>query len=213
MKKDTRDGFAVVELFTSEGCSSCPPADATLAHIADTYKSNVFELAFHVDYWNNLGWEDIFSSSDYTKRQQEYASVFHLNSIYTPQAVVNGKIQLIGSDNAGLTRIIDTELQTVPGSRIEIHAAADKGRIHVSYSTKAGPAEVLQMALVQLRAETAVKRGENGGHLLKHINIVRDFLTIDDKISTGSTDLEIPKGLLPKDCMIIGFLQNEIICI
>src|ERR1700733_12538487 len=81
-------GFAVVELFTSEGCSSCPPADEVLAKIATEYKDYVYVLGFHVDYWDRLGWKDVYSSADYTRRQQEYARAFKLSSIYTPEAVV-----------------------------------------------------------------------------------------------------------------------------
>src|SRR4051812_5442425 len=83
-------GFAVVELFTSEGCSSCPPAEEAVAGLVKDYTSNVYVVSFHVDYWNYLGWKDEFSSAGFTSRQQQYAAVFNINSIYTPQAIVNG---------------------------------------------------------------------------------------------------------------------------
>src|SRR5450755_1400863 len=82
------EGFAVVELFTSEGCSSCPPADEAVGRLSGL-KKNVYLLSFHVDYWNYLGWKDLYSNPDYSSRQQEYGNIFHLNSIYTPQIVVN----------------------------------------------------------------------------------------------------------------------------
>ncbi len=103
-------GFAVVELFTSEGCSSCPPADEAVADIAKQNKSNVFILGYHVDYWNYLGWKDMYSSSAYSNRQKQYASVFQLNSIYTPQIVVNGKTEFVGSDKNKLQQTITKEL-------------------------------------------------------------------------------------------------------
>src|SRR5580765_6254972 len=80
----TGNGFAVVELFTSEGCSSCPPADEAVAKILKEYKGNVYVLGYHVDYWNNYGWKDVFSSADYSSRQKNYAKTFQLHSIYTP---------------------------------------------------------------------------------------------------------------------------------
>src|SRR5450631_4033183 len=82
-----KKGFAVVELFTSEGCSSCPPADEAVAELAKDYTSNVYVLGFHVDYWNYLGWKDEFCAADYSNRQQEYAAVLNLSSIYTPQVI------------------------------------------------------------------------------------------------------------------------------
>ncbi|MEO7532910.1 MAG: DUF1223 domain-containing protein, partial [Ferruginibacter sp.] len=103
-------GFAVVELFTSEGCSSCPPADAAMSVIANKYKEQVFVLGFHVDYWNRLGWKDEFSSSDYSKRQRNYATAFSLEGVYTPQVVVNGKSQFVGSDKSKIEKVIQSQL-------------------------------------------------------------------------------------------------------
>ena len=87
----TETGFAVVELFSSEGCSSCPPADELTIKLSKEYKRNVYFLGYHVDYWDHIGWKDKFSKADYTERQRQYAAKFNLNSIYTPQVIVNGK--------------------------------------------------------------------------------------------------------------------------
>ncbi|HEY2720627.1 MAG TPA: DUF1223 domain-containing protein, partial [Chitinophagaceae bacterium] len=95
--KTSYSSFAVLELFTSEGCSSCPPADRLLPQFANE-NSNIIPLSFHVDYWNNLGWKDPFSNSIFSDRQKEYARQFKLESIYTPELVINGKYELIGSD-------------------------------------------------------------------------------------------------------------------
>ena len=100
-------GFAVVELFTSEGCSSCPPADELVARIEKESKDKpVYILAYHVDYWNRLGWKDQFSSADFSKRQNEYANYLHLESVYTPQIVVNGKKEFVGSEEGTLRNVI-----------------------------------------------------------------------------------------------------------
>src|ERR1700730_2635559 len=105
-----REGFAMVELFTSEGCSSCPPADEAVGRL-NGWKNNVYVLSFHVDYWNYLGWKDIFSDPSYSKRQQDYGSVFHLSSIYTPQIIINGKVQFAGSDESRLRKEIEESLK------------------------------------------------------------------------------------------------------
>src|SRR5882757_10188754 len=95
------NGFAVVELFTSEGCSSCPSADALVAAVQKENKDQpVYILAFHVDYWDRLGWKDAFSDAAYSDRQRAYASWLRLSSIYTPQVVVNGRKEFVGSDAA-----------------------------------------------------------------------------------------------------------------
>src|SRR5258705_6023536 len=91
--------FALLELFTSEGCSSCPSADRLLPQLA-TIDSNIITLSFHVDYWNDLGWEDKFSNAEFTNRQREYGQQLHLESIYTPQLIINGEYELVGSNRS-----------------------------------------------------------------------------------------------------------------
>src|SRR6187402_1594915 len=94
----TNNGFAVVELYTSEGCSSCPPADELVSKIQkESNGQPVYILAFHVDYWNRLGWKDVFGDAAYSKRQNDYAQYLKLPSVYTPQIVVNGKKEFVGS--------------------------------------------------------------------------------------------------------------------
>ena len=104
-------GFAVIELFTSEGCSSCPPADALVARVQkESANEPVYILAFHVDYWNRLGWKDVFSSSEYSDRQNQYAMWLKLSSVYTPQAIVNGRTEFVGSEEGTLRNAIKTGL-------------------------------------------------------------------------------------------------------
>src|ERR1700733_13645315 len=104
-------GFAVVELFTSEGCSSCPPADKAVAKLLQEHAGNVYVLGYHVDYWDNLGWKDIFSNAAYTQRQKEYAKIFKLSSVYTPQVILNGTEQFVGSDENKLNTGVKKNLQ------------------------------------------------------------------------------------------------------
>jgi hypothetical protein len=202
-------GFALVELFTSEGCSSCPPADGILAKVAMDYKSQVYVMGFHVDYWDKLGWKDAFSNSDFTHRQQEYARVLSLRSIYTPQAVVNGENELVGSDESKLRATIEADLKKPSGKSIELQARRDGQHVKANYKVPAADKEVLNIALVQLHAESEVKAGENDGRSLKHINVVRDLKSEDVLAgSSGSVSFTIPRGLAAKDCKLIAWLQG-----
>ena len=123
-------GFALIELFTSEGCSSCPAADKAVEELAKQYPSTVYVLAFHVDYWNRLGWTDEFSQPEYTARQSEYAAKFNLESIYTPQVVVNGRQEFVGSDKAKLQQVTATEAGKEPGAKIELTTELKNGNTY-----------------------------------------------------------------------------------
>jgi hypothetical protein len=204
-------GFAVVELFTSEGCSSCPPADAALERIAKEYPANVYVLGFHVDYWDRLGWKDVYSSPDYTHRQQEYAQLFHLNSIYTPQAVVNGRHEFVGSNESSLRSAVEEGLAAASNGRITGSAKLDGGQhVKVSYNVDDPGKGTLQIALVQSQAVSQVLRGENQGQRLQHVNVVRSFQSVSLKSGKeGVADLKIPDGLAARDCKVIAFLQNK----
>jgi len=203
-------GFAVVELFTSEGCSSCPAADEAVIDIANRYKTNVFILGFHVDYWNYLGWKDAFSNAGYSERQKQYASAFSLNSIYTPQIVVNGETEFVGSDKSKLQKTIEKELSNNTNSSIGITAReTDEKKISVNIKTGNQSNTKINIALVQLKAQSNVAGGENQGRQLRHINIVRDFKTTDATGKQTSLILTLPPGILKKDCSVIAFLQDK----
>src|SRR5664279_1257987 len=122
IKAQSPHGFAILELFTSEGCSSCPAAEDVFAEIARENNKDVYILEFHVDYWDNLGWKDPFSNAVYSDRQRQYARFLALQSIYTPQAIVNGSTELVGSDKARLQKIIEEELNKKGPSNINIKA-------------------------------------------------------------------------------------------
>jgi hypothetical protein len=203
--------FAVIELFTSEGCSSCPPADETLSKLALAYPGKVYALGFHVDYWDKLGWKDAYSSSDYTERQKEYTRVLRVRSTYTPQAIVNGWNQMNGSNDAGLKAAVEEELSKPSDKTIGLHADFDGKKIKVAYKLTNPGMDRLNIALVQLHAESQVKAGENSGHTLQHINIVRDFKTEGPGgggDGSGSVSFKLPKGLTASDLKVIAYLQN-----
>jgi len=201
-------GFAVVELFTSEGCSSCPPAEEAIAALAKEYSSNVYVLCLHVDYWDYLGWRDAFSSADYTRRQQQYAAMFNINSIYTPQAIVNGRVEFTGSDRKKLYAAVQDALVKNINSTIEISASPSGAKeITVSYKADVNNGSMLQLAIVQPFASSAVQRGENKGKLLHHINVVRSLKTVNG--GKGVVHIALPEGLVAKDCRVIAFIQSR----
>jgi hypothetical protein len=203
-------GFAVVELFTSEGCSSCPPADEVVANLAKQNEKNVFILGYHVDYWNYLGWKDVYSNSAYSNRQKQYASTLNLSSVYTPQIVVNGKTELVGSDKNKLQQTISKELNSETIKPFDISAKSSDGKnVSVNLKTDNNSNEIINLALVQLQAQSDVKRGENHGRQLHHINIVRDLKTINASAKQQSANFILPTGFASKDFMIIAFLQNK----
>jgi hypothetical protein len=203
-------GFALVELFTSEGCSSCPPADEALVQLEKKFGSSLFVVGFHVDYWDRLGWKDPFSDKSYSLRQQNYGSFFGLESIYTPQAVVNGRVQMVGSDQGRLVQVIGDELKKNNTNSLRLDASGQTaGQVQVSFKTNPTSGDQLVLALVQLSAEDHVTSGENKGRLLRHINIVRSFTTISPATGQGKVLVGVPPGLSLQGCHLIGWMQNR----
>ena len=202
-----KNGFAVVELFTSEGCSSCPPADEAVADLQKDFPDNVFVLGFHVDYWDRLGWKDIYSNKVYTERQSHYADAFSLSSIYTPQVVVNGEKELVGSNRDKLFSTVQDELAIEPTVTISLKATVGKNNISVTYNSTGKEKTIINFALVQLSTDTDVKRGENSGRKLHHINVVRGFKTVDT--NSGSINFTLPGGLTLKDVKMIAYVQEK----
>jgi len=205
-------GFAVVELFTSEGCSSCPPADELVARIQKEDKDKpVYILAFHVDYWNRLGWKDVFSSADYSKRQNEYANWLNLQSVYTPQIVVNGKKEFVGSEEGTLRNAITAGLRTNPAATLTLNT--QKGQDHITVQYRVNGAEKntnLLLALVQKAAQTKVQRGENGGRTLSHVQIVRKIQNLAINAGgNGNATIALPEGINTQDWEVIGLVQNN----
>lgn len=205
-------GFAVIELFTSEGCSSCPPADELVARIQKEDKDKpVYILAFHVDYWNRLGWKDVFSSADYSKRQNQYAGWLNLQSVYTPQIVVNGKKEFVGSEEGTLRNAITAGLRSNPAASLTLNT--QKGQDHITVQYRATGTEKnsdLLLALVQKAAQTKVQRGENGGRTLSHVQIVRKIQSQPlNAGGNGNTTIALPQGANQGDWEVIGLVQNK----
>ena len=165
----------VVELFTSEGCSSCPPADALLAELAN--RRDLLALSFHVDYWNQLGWKDPFSSPEATRRQQRYARLLGLETVYTPQIVVDGRWEAVGSDRAAVAHALGQARRgraVVPMTLVLDHGQA---RIEVGAGGGTMSASILLIGFDRRRVDT-VERGENAGRTLVHADVVRGFAVV-----------------------------------
>lgn len=174
-----KTSVVVMELFTSQGCSSCPPADALLAAYAKPGNEQIIPLSFHVDYWNRLGWSDPFSSSRYSDRQQWYSGHLPGGRVYTPQLVVNGRYETVGNNRAAVTKLVTEATGNTVMGRIEVKdIAIGKNSIRFHYvSSHIGEDAVLNIALVQKEAITHIRAGENEGVTLTNRNIVRSFVT------------------------------------
>ncbi|TFF36534.1 DUF1223 domain-containing protein [Mucilaginibacter psychrotolerans] len=205
-------GFAVVELFTSEGCSSCPPADAAIAKIEkESVGKPVYILAYHVDYWNRLGWKDAFSSAEFSHRQSVYAHWLNISQVYTPQAVVNGHTEFVGSEEGKLRNAINTGLAKTAKTSLSLEdLKIAGGKASVKYRTEgSGANTALVLALVEKNATTAVKAGENSGRTLAHVQIVVKLQQIALKgDKSGAADIELPKNFNAQNFEVIAFVQN-----
>lgn len=190
-------GFAVVELFTSEGCSSCPPADELLQRIDAWGEQNgqpVYALSFHVDYWNRLGWEDPYSTAGFTDRQRSYAAMAGERSVYTPQMIVNGRKGFVGSDAKLATAAVSSALgEPPPGKLVANVLPGGAGTVRFGYRSSGLGDAKLSLALVQTEGKQAVTRGENAGRTLRHVNVVRAFRSIDlDTSGAGEASIDRP---------------------
>jgi len=169
--------FALVELFTSEGCSSCPPADDLLARLsADAARSGeqIAALSFHVTYWNRLGWMDRFSDQVFTDRQDAYAERFSLQSLYTPQMVVDGEQQFVGSNAAAVEREVHAALARSRSARITVEARPDRQGVAATCHVAGAPeGSVLWVAWADSSDASSPDKGENQGRRLRHANVVR----------------------------------------
>jgi hypothetical protein len=173
----------LVELYTSQGCSSCPPADRLLSAIAGERAGGVVALEFHVDFWNSGGWTDPFSSRDWTARQVAYERVLGQTQVYTPQAVVDGRVEMVGSDAARLRPALDAAAGQ-PGGRIQLHLEPSPGRVQVGADVTLpgalhGRRLDLMAVVFQRDLTTPVGRGENGGHTLHNDFVVRSLDRVD----------------------------------
>lgn len=203
---------AVVELFTSEGCSSCPPADRLVRKIVDSARSNdrpVYALSFHVDYWNRLGWTDPYSDAAYSERQRQYSDVLDVDT-YTPQIIVNGREVMVGSRSQEVRAAISSALDTPAETDVALAVDSVAHPLRVGYRVEGDvpPEAHLQLAVVERGLSQKVTRGENAGRTLHHANVVRSFTT-ETAIRNGTVELSCPDGIDFSEASVIGYVQRR----
>jgi hypothetical protein len=210
----------LVELFTSEGCSSCPPADQLLARLQSDQpvdSAEIVPIGLHVDYWDRLGWKDRFSSAALTNRQQVYGANFRLDSVYTPQMIVDGRTQLIGSDGKAVVKAIGEALRA-PHAAVLLSVDAAGADIEVRVAVEQLPAlghadraEVV-VAVTEDRLTSNVTRGENRGRTLTHAAVVRSMTAIG-QVAAGESSLRarVPIGAdWNRDALkVVAFVQEQ----
>lgn len=196
---------AVVELFTSQGCSSCPPADKLLGKLA--LERETLALAWHVDYWDYLGWKDSFASKDNTRRQRRYAVSLGQNQIYTPQAVVNGRVHVVGSHEGKLRDAISKYSKGSNGLTVPIDTSfsADGMTVHVE-ATADSQNTTLWIVYFNNRQSVDVKRGENHGKILEYSNVVQNIQMVgmvDDQAIRTTLPLHEIKRIGADSCALV----------
>ncbi len=207
----------LVELFTSQGCSSCPAADRLLSQLAASDR-NIVALAFHVDYWNYIGWTDPFSSSDWSDRQRRYANQLQSNQIYTPQLVVNGRRHGVGSDQRGFSTMLAEAAKDESAGRLKIEITEPSPtslslRLLAELASDAGLQDLVAwIALVEDGLETPVGRGENARRTLRNDRVVRRLERVD-RVPSRSQTAAVEIGLEPEwrrdRLSIAAFLQDS----
>lgn len=204
--------FAVVELFTSQGCSSCPPADEVFHQLAKQSKENnsrAYFLGFHVDYWDYLGWKDPFSNPEFTQRQYKYSKALASASTYTPQMIINGRQAFIGSERGRARRFIKIYQEVPATNSLMLNVAKrDHKQVEVSYECdRLETGAVIHFALTESGFETRVNAGENKGRVLKNDHVVREFKTVPLQ-RQGTVTLNFPIAELQGRFEVIVYVQN-----
>ena len=202
----------VVELFTSEGCSSCPPADALLVKLSQMDgpgMPQVIVLGEHVDYWNSVTWNDRFSSAQFTGRQQGYAQHFGLASPYTPQMVIDGQKQLVGNNPSEVGKDIDAAAKVEKPAQISVVKSA-AGSYQVSVQAPNAKGKVF-LAITEDGLSTEVKGGENGGRTLHHAGVVRELRTLGalkNGTFEGKVEVAMKHDWNPANVKAVVFVQQ-----
>lgn len=194
----------LAELYTSEGCSSCPPADAVLARLLREQPvpgARILALSEHVDYWNHNGWRDPFSSAQYSQRQQSYGERFRLDSVYTPQLVIDGAIEVLGSDWKKAIGAVEVAARR-PKVELTVTVHDGTATVEVGACERAG----LWLAIASDAAESSVTRGENAGRRLAHVMVARSLEKIGETNPQAGIRREVR---LKGPGTVIAFVQER----
>ena len=200
----------LVELFTSEGCSSCPPAEALLRRVVDEQPvagARIVALSEHVDYWNDLGWRDPFSDAAFTRRQQRYVRRLGLSGAYTPQAVVDGERDVLGSSRSALLAAV-AELAARPKGEVRLRSGQAPRTVAVEAAWPEAVAGDLFLALVEAEVVSDVARGENQGRRLVHASVVRSLVLAGEGVGRFQGTVSWPGGDGPGRSLI-AFVQAQ----
>jgi hypothetical protein len=184
---DHKNPIAVVELFQSQGCSSCPPANANVIALSD--RADLLTLSLGVTYWDDLGWKDTFASPQNTKRQYDYASAFKRKGVFTPEVVVNGVDDVVGNDRGKLEALIQ-RVAFKPGSGPEVAVEGNAATIGAAASDTAS-ADIWLVRYDPNIVQVPIKRGENGGRTLPHKNVVKEFVKLGEWTG-GAEHFDLP---------------------
>ncbi len=215
MTTHAAEPFALVELFTSEGCSSCPPADRVASELVDEDdERNVFVLSFHVDYWDRLGWKDPYSTAAASERQRAYSKTLREQRVYTPHMIVNGAVGFVGSDKARAEKEIDRALQRPAPVEVVAEAiAAGVNSIRIDARVEM-EVELLHRdwdivaAVIEHDLSQTPDRGENKGQILKHDNVVRAFKTEALQGDGVTIEIDVPSEVDREHASIIVYVQD-----
>lgn len=197
----TYEPVVVLELFTSQGCSSCPSADVLLQKVKKEYPDDVYALSYHVDYWNYIGWEDPFSNPNYSKKQREYNTKFRNKSNYTPQLVVNGREHFVGSNSSKMYSKIDSYKAKKTTNQVELKNISNDGKkVSFDYTVVGSLTnKVVRTLLVLDERTTQVRRGENRNRKLKNSNVVVAERSFAIENAESSMEISIPDIVTDKD--------------
>ena len=210
--ESSEDVKVVLELFTSQGCSSCPPADKLLAQVQEQYPNEVLALSYHVDYWDYIGWKAPFGSSAYTKKQRAYNRKFRENSNYTPQLVINGKEHLVGSNSRVLAQKLNEYGKRSLENKVTLSAVKKTaGKVDFMYAVAGDLNEKLLRAVLVLDEKTTwVQRGENRNRELQNSHVVVAEKYLDLTESKGNLSMTIPALVSKNDAVsLIVLTENE----
>lgn len=205
---EDRKPLGVVELFTSQGCNSCPPADAFFSKLVE--KGDVIALAYHVDYWDYLGWRDTMARPENTERQYAYMKALGSRAVYTPQVIVNGRSHVNGTNAAGIEDDLAEKAQQGEGMLVGIDVAEREDSIVIRVDATSQPAAEANLVLVFYDGPSsiAISRGENSGRTATFVNAVSDFRTAG-MWHGKSTEFELPKSEFAEKGGCIALLQSS----
>ena len=217
----TGSSAVLVELFTSEGCSSCPPADKLLIDLDQTTVKNgvtLITLSEHVDYWNRLGWKDPFSSVLYSQRQEEYSRALKLDDVYTPQMIVDGRNAFVGSQRQTALQAIE-KAADAPKANVQLAVEAPPGgfasvsiKIDKIPDTSRGDKAEVFLAVAESGLQSKVSRGENAGREIAHTAVARKLVkigTVDGSSFTAQQNIKLDQAWKRSSTKVVVFLQER----